>query len=57
MGKHWSPENGLAVSVILDMSYLMQKTVNDFFEVKIWEKALRAKLTDFPDTLLVCSSV
>lgn len=29
MGKHWSPENGLAVSVLRDMSYLMQNTGND----------------------------
>ncbi len=25
MGKHWSPENGLVISIILDMSYLMRR--------------------------------
>ncbi|KAH9319043.1 hypothetical protein KI387_020812, partial [Taxus chinensis] len=29
MGKHWSPEHGLAVSVLRDMSCLMESTGND----------------------------
>ncbi|XP_057856005.2 protein SEMI-ROLLED LEAF 2 [Cryptomeria japonica] len=28
-GKHWSPEHGLAISVLRDMSYLMEGTGND----------------------------